>query len=132
MAAKAAPETVILSLHERLPNHLISPCQVTCVFQVESFSNYYALTMCVSGALMLTCQRCLEPFRQDYVHESTLALCKSDEVAIDLMSAYECIVIESDEFNLIDIVTDELNLFLPEKHETCHSWSLNAQKGLLK
>ena len=115
-ARQQSPETVTLHLSDRLPEHLGRPCTVTCTFHVEACSEYYLLSMDVRGTLGITCQRCLGDFQHDYAHQTTLAVCANDDVANDAMSLHECIVVKGSEVDLIEVVTDELNLFLPEKH----------------
>lgn len=115
-ARQKSSETVSLHLKERLPERLSSPCEVTCEFLVEACSDYYLLTTDVRGTFGVTCQRCLEDFQHEYAHQTTLAVCANDLVANDIMSTYDCMVAVDHQINLIDVVTDELNLFLPEKH----------------
>jgi uncharacterized protein len=109
-------QTVVLQLEKRLPDRLRAPCEVTCVFQAEAFSDYCLLTLTVSGEFTLTCQRCLGVFKQDYLNQTNLAVCVTDATANTLMADFECIVAVDNHIDLIEIVTDELNLWLPEKH----------------
>lgn len=107
---------VRVSIHDRLPVFVKSPCELACDFQVEAHRDYYLLTLDVQGMLELTCQRCLGDFQYDYHNQSKLAVCRSEEVAEKLMASYECIVSEEGEVDLVEIITDELHLYCPEKH----------------
>lgn len=115
-AKQTGSRTVVVCVQERKPERVSSSCELTCVFQVEACQDYYLLTLDVSGTLAITCQRCVADFQQDYTNQTKLAVCASDEIAERLMTSHECIVVKDYEVDLIDIVTDELHLFLPEKH----------------
>ena len=115
-AKQTGLRTVVMCVQERKPARVNSPCELTCVFQVEARHDYYLLTLDVSGTLDITCQRCLAAFQQEYTNRTELAVCANDDVAEKLMASYECIVVKDYQVDLIDIVTDELHLFLPEKH----------------
>jgi uncharacterized protein len=112
-----AVQTVKLLLQERLPDRIHSPCELTCRFQVVAYDNYYVVTLEVLGRLTIICQRCLKAFDQNYHNKTQLAVCLNESLAESLMEEYECIVVDEHELNLIEIVTDELYLFAPEKHE---------------
>lgn len=115
-AKQAGSQTVVVRIQERKPERISSPCELTCIFQVEACTDYYLLTLSVSGTLEIACQRCLGDFKHEYKNQTRLAICGSDVVANDLMASFECIVVNNYQIDLIDIVTDELYLFLPEKH----------------
>ena len=115
-ARQQSAETVSLNLHARLPERLGVPCDVTCTFDVQACADYYLLTTDVQGLLGITCQRCLGDFQHAYAHQTTLAICANEHVANDVMSTYDCMVAVDHQIDLIEVITDELNLFLPEKH----------------
>lgn len=115
-ARQQSPETVVLHIKDRLPEHLALPCTLTCTFHVDACSDYYLLTTDVRGTVGVTCQRCLGDFQHDYSHQTQLAVCANDAIANDAMSQHECMVAEGSQVDLIEVVTDELNLFMPEKH----------------
>lgn len=104
-------------LSDRLPVYVQSPCELQCDLQVEAHKNYYLLMMKVQGTLLLTCQRCLGDFSYHYENETKLIVCPSDAIAEQYMDLFECIVSSDGEVDLIDILTDDLYLFCPEKHE---------------
>lgn len=108
---------VTLNLSDRLPMFISPPCELTCEFQVESQRSYYIIKLNVHGVLSLICQRCLNDFKYEYHNQSNMAVCQTEEDAERLMNSYECIVSLSSEVDLVDIITDELHLFCPEKHE---------------
>lgn len=117
-AKKSEPATLVLQLSERLPLHVQSPCALTCIVQVTRVAPHYLLKLHVTGALVITCQRCLSSFQQDYVSQVTLAVCDSEDMAEQLKGDHECVLSHQDLVNLQDIVTDELYLSSPEKHLT--------------
>lgn len=120
LKTQAKQEQVVcetFTLTERLPARVQGPCELTCELQVEARSDYYLCTLNVNGIITVICQRCLGTFTYSYNNQSKLAVCHNDEIAETLMADYECIVVKHNEIDLIDIVTDELHLFLPEKHE---------------
>lgn len=115
-ARQVSSQTVVIQIQERKPERVNLPCELTCVFQVATGSDHYLLTMEVSGKLEITCQRCLAGFQQEYFNKTQLAICASEEIAERLMASYECIVVKNNQVDLVDLITDELHLFLPEKH----------------
>ena len=115
-AKRERPEHVVVRIHDRLPGFVHSPCELTCDFHVEGHRDYYRMLLEVQGTLKLACQRCLDDFQCHYHHHSELAVCRSDDMAEKIMASYECIVSETDEVDLIEIITDELHLYCPEKH----------------
>lgn len=115
-AKQAGSQTVVVRVQERKPERVSSPCEVTCVFSVEACSDYYLLTLDVNATLEIVCQRCLGAFKHEHTNQTKLAVCANDEVAETLMTSFECIVVNHPQVDLIDIVADELHLFLPEKH----------------
>jgi len=84
--------------------------------------------------LHITCQRCLSTVHYPYQQTTELALCFNEERANQLMSTYDSIVVENDELNLDDLLTDELHLFAPEiPHElsVCHIKNLSVLKNVV-
>ncbi len=120
LAKQAEPSQMTLTLSERLPSFIHAPCLMACEFQVDKRSNYYHLSLSVHGKATVICQRCLAEFEYEYDQESQLALCLDDQVAEKMMSSMDCIVHPEDDLDLVSIVTDELHLFCPEKHEDPH------------
>ena len=116
-AKQSGFQHAVLNLHERLPERIASPCALSCDFYVENCTNYFLITFKVSGTLDVICQRCLLAFPHEYHRETQLAICTTDALAETLMEHYECIVAQDNEINLTDILTDELYLYSPEKHE---------------
>lgn len=113
--AKKEQQTLSIEIDKRLPNHLSSPCVINCQFIVKSFKDYYLVELKSESTLSVTCQRCLGEFSHSYSNQTELAVCDSDETAERLMSQYECIV-STEEIDLQELLTDELNLYLPEFH----------------
>ena len=115
-AAKDGPQTTRVTLKERLPAHINSPCEINCQFEAKLVDNYYLLSLNVESALSLVCQRCLNEFSQHYANQTTLAICSSDEVAEKLMQSYECLVSQNNQIDLSELLSDELYLYGPEFH----------------
>jgi len=109
-------QSVQVVISTRLPTHIQSPCNLTCRYDVKRADNYFLLTMAVSGELIITCQRCLQDFNYAYSNELDLAICPSDEVAEKLMSSYECVVAQSNQVDLSELICDELYLYAPQFH----------------
>lgn len=116
-AQQSELQHVVIELQERLPKHIHAPSSLTCAYHAINYKNYYLLRLEVAGVLKVTCQRCLQAFQYDYCNQIMLAACKSDGIAETLMEEFECLVIDDNEIDLIEILTDELHLFSREKHE---------------
>ncbi|HEY4316220.1 MAG TPA: YceD family protein [Herbaspirillum sp.] len=86
---------------------------------------YPQLTLKVSGAINLLCQRCLTPMPVAIDSESVLVLAKdearADEIEAQLEDDEIDVVPVPEELNLRDLVEDEALLSLPfaPKHEVC-------------
>jgi uncharacterized protein len=115
-AAHSASQQVSITVSERLPYHIVSDCTLNCDYFVRAFADYYVLTLEVSGIIPIHCLRCLEVFKYNYSNHTELALCRDEAMAENLMESYECIVCNQDEADLACILTDELHLYVPEKH----------------
>lgn len=116
-AVKAEPEKICVEITERLPANIEGPCVVNCDFSVQDLTDYFLLTLRVNSKLTIICQRCLHEFSHSYSNQTVLAVCHSDELAVKLMSNYECIVAKDKQVDLIELITDELYLYSPENHQ---------------
>lgn len=116
-AKQASEQRIAVLLHDRLPSKVSSPVELMCVFKVEAGSDHYLFCYVVSGCVEMTCQRCLGAFQYDYTNHTSLAVCSREDRAEALMAYMDCIVAHDNQISLVDILTDELHLFLPEKHE---------------
>jgi len=117
LVKQAGKQHVVVNIEERLPKHIQSLGALTCDYQVEAGKNYYLLTMSVNGELTIICQRCLGVFRHDYANTTQLAVCADDATAETLMGQYESTVASNYQIDLIEVLTDDLYLLTPEKHQ---------------
>ena len=108
-----------LTLSERLPHQVHSPCTIHCTWDLEQVKNVYKLHLKLNAELTLICQRCLEPFTYLFEHENTLAMCKNEPTLERLMADYDCVHLTDTFLDFTDILTDELHLYAPEKHPIC-------------
>ncbi|STX28972.1 metal-binding, possibly nucleic acid-binding protein [Legionella beliardensis] len=115
-AKTAEPESVQLELTERMPSRVAPPCLLSCSYAAKAMTNYFLLTLNVSGDITIECQRCLTQFLYNYNNSTTLAICDNDAQAEKLMDEYECIVTKNSLVNLVELITDELHLCSPEYH----------------
>jgi uncharacterized protein len=126
-AKQITPKDLTITLNNRLPSWVQSPCQINCTIKITSCGNFYLLNLTMDAVLHITCQRCLSTVHSPFHHTTELALCFNEEKANDLMTMYDTVVVESDELNLDDLLTDELHLFAPEiphEIEVCHIESI--------
>jgi uncharacterized protein len=72
-----------------------------------------ACEMDVEAALMLTCQRCLEPFEQPLHSATKLAFVSSEEEAGRVPEGFEAVPAPNARVDLSELVEDELLLSLP-------------------
>lgn len=105
-----------IKLSERLPFFIVSDCVLECDYSVQTYPDYFLLTLDVSGTIPTQCQRCLDVFESDYSNYTELAICRDEKTAENLMEDYECIVNAQKEIDLVTVITDELYLYAPEKH----------------
>ena len=116
LSMQSDPQHVNLVVEERLPKRLDSPCKLSCEFYARQESNYYILHVKTRGMVDIVCQRCLQVFPYPFQHQATIAVCPDEATAERLMNQYECIVAENGQINILEVLTDDLYLFLPEKH----------------
>lgn len=116
IAAQRSLKTIQVELSARLPDNIEHACVLDCEFQIQSYDNYYLLELATKGDIVITCQRCMHEFTHHYSNQTTLAICDSDELAEQLMNEYECISSINGEIDLNEVLTDELYLFVPDKH----------------
>jgi uncharacterized protein len=119
LAKLANPLSLDIEIHERLPGFIPEPCKLRCEIAVQPAREHFILRLKTTGPVVVSCQRCLESFVHYYDHKTELAICSSEEIATQMMSTIDCTVQADDELDLLAIVTDNLHLFIPEKHEDC-------------
>ena len=108
---------IVVELNTRLPTFVNSPVVLTCELNVCANKGFYLLDMRVCGLIQITCQRCLEDFACDYSNNTQIAVCATNERALELMADYECIVAKDFQVDLNEILTDDMHLYCPERHE---------------
>lgn len=108
---------VLLEIKHRLPFNLKKVSDVECIYTIKRCRDYYLLELEVSANTEIECQRCLQDFTHHYNNKSNIAVCKSEEVAEKVLTEHESLVSANNEVDLTEIVTDDLHLFCPEKHE---------------
>ncbi len=64
--------------------------------------------------LQLPCRRCLSPMAQHVESEFLLGMVTSDDLAAELPSTHEPVLVENEQLNLLTVVEDELILSLPQ------------------
>ncbi len=101
----------------------------------SSSQGHPQLTMDVSGAVRLTCQRCLRPFDFGIQSESVLILAQ-DEASADELDALLVdeeveVIVGSRICNFLDLIEDEALLALPlsPRHEVCPDPILSERAG---
>ncbi|KTD34201.1 metal-binding protein [Legionella moravica] len=122
--AKQGQHIQILTLTDRLPAFISGPCQLTVTYSIEAKDDYYLIHMQTTGDLVVICQRCLCEFPSHYNNQTTLAVCRSDERAEQILEFYESIVSSNWQVDLLELVVDELHLYAPQFHpeiEDCGS-----------
>jgi uncharacterized protein len=80
------------------------------------------LHLTVDTSLPLTCQRCMGPVDIEVVVNRSFRFVQSEQAALEQdEDAEEDILVFSPEFNLLDLIEDEVLLALPvvARHETC-------------
>ncbi len=114
--AKQGKQTKVIKIEERLPSFIISPCQLNVTYFTEAEDDFYLLHLNVVGNLNVICQRCTQQFCIPYKNETTIAVCRSDERAEQVLEQYECIVSSNWHVDLNELITDELHLYAPQFH----------------
>ncbi len=102
-------------------------------------SGHLQLTLKISGAVQLRCQRCLTSFEFPIESESALVLAADEKSADELEELLDDdrvdVIVGSREFDIVQLIEDEALLALPlaPKHELCpDNAALDALKGAKK
>lgn len=123
--AAAVEQHAIAQIETRLPRHVEHVAPVDCDYRVVQKDDYYILDMETAAVVDVCCQRCLEPFQYSYHHQQTIACCLNEATAHRLMKLYDCIVVPDGIVDLIEVITDDIHLNVPEMHAdvslTCSS-----------
>lgn len=122
-AKQDGPGHADIHITARLPMYVRAPGQISCLYHVNNMDDYYLLMLDSTGDLTVVCQRCNQPFTYHYRHQTELAICDSDRMAEQLLAQMEAVVIKQFKIDLVEIITDDLHLFVPEKHDDinlCH------------
>jgi uncharacterized protein len=115
----AAMERLAEAAHDKVGN-------ISWVVQggIDRF-DYPQLSLHVTGAVNLLCQRCLTPLRFEIDSQALLVLAKdearADEIEAQLADDAIDVIVTSNELNLNDLIEDEALLSLPfaPKHDVC-------------
>ncbi|WP_058535300.1 YceD family protein [Legionella saoudiensis] len=113
---KQGQQSKTVTLSERLPRFVATPCVLNASYHVETKEDFYLIHLHVNGELKLQCQRCLDEFSYPYDNSTIIAACRTDERAEELLEHYECVVAPNLQVSLDDLIIDELHLYAPQFH----------------
>ncbi len=113
---RAEPESMLLNIQERLPVNMLKPSTLACEYHIEQIQDYWTLQLKIRGNLTLSCQRCVDEFEHAFEHKNVLTIVKREEDAEKMSQDHEIIVADHQTINIVDVITDELHLFVPEHH----------------
>lgn len=129
---KQETQNKTVTLSDRLPHYLSSPCEVTARYQAKIKDDFYLLELHVSGALTVTCQRCMEDYDLAYDNMTQLAVCRTDERAEQLLEHFECVVSKNGSIELEELIIDELHLYVPHFHPEISDCSSEVNQFLTR
>ena len=105
-----------IEIEQRLPSHVSDKAVIECNYSINRIDDYFLLSLKLNSNLKLICQRCLGTFKYSYSKETELAISSNEKTLERLMDTYDCIAAPNLTFELKDILTDELYLYVPEFH----------------
>lgn len=114
--AKQGQHVQNITVTERVPYFIVGPCELTATYSVEAEDDFYLIHLHTAGELTIICQRCLQEFVHPYENKTIIAVCRSDERAEQVLEFYECIVSSNWQVDLIELIIDELHLYVPQFH----------------
>ncbi|MCA0403558.1 MAG: hypothetical protein LCH30_07125 [Proteobacteria bacterium] len=109
-------QTAVFEIKSRLPSHVKDKAVIHCDFSFSKIDDYFLLDLSIKASLDLICQRCLADFKLDHTNQTQLAISDKEKVLERLMENYDCITAPNLIIDLVDILTDELYLYVPEFH----------------
>lgn len=114
--AKQGQQNQTLVVSERLPDFLNGPCHLNVSYSIEAEDDFYLVHLRVKGELTVICQRCAQEFANAYDNQTTLAVCRNDERAEQVLEQYETVVASNWQVDLMELIIDELHLYAPQFH----------------
>ena len=118
-------------IDERLPHFIAAPVELTCRYEVKQMNRILLLRLMQRGFIKTECQRCLATFEHDFVLESEMAVCRSEEIASAYQETYDVIVAADDQIELKDLLIDNLYLFSASVHQHIELCDRNQIKLML-
>ncbi len=88
-------------------------CDVRLDFGIDAQGRRFIEGWLKSDA-RLACRRCLEPMPVNLESHFLLGMVTSDALAAELPSAYEPVLVENEQLDLLPVIEDELILSLPQ------------------
>lgn len=88
-------------------------CEVRLDFGIDAQGRRF-IDGWLKAGVDLACRRCLEPMPVTVESRFQLGIVTSDVVAAELPNAYEPVVVENEQLNLLAVLEDELILSLPQ------------------
>lgn len=116
LAARHEPQSFAIVLDDRLPQQLSSPCLLEGQIAASVEKDGYRITLSVQSALTVMCLRCLASYQMAYKRSAVLHAYFDERMATQRMGEEEVIVLDSTTLHLSDILTDDLHLFVPDRH----------------
>jgi uncharacterized protein len=114
--AKQGRQNQTLIVSDRLPAFLNGPCHLDLSYAIEAEDDFYLIHLSVKGQLSVVCQRCAQEFASSYDNQTTIAVCRTDERAEQILEQYESVVSANWQIDLMELVIDELHLYAPQFH----------------
>ena len=106
-----------LTIDERLPPQAGGASQVQCALNVTGNKHdFFLMNLSISGQMPINCMRCTNSFDWVFDEVFTIAVSDTEQKVEALMSDYESMISHNYHINLIDVITDSLNLTAPEIH----------------
>lgn len=127
---KSFGKTYQLQITERLPAQVLVPINLQFSYTVESYQDYYLISLSEDASLKLCCQRCGDLYDYHYQQSHQLAICRSEEIAESYQSKYDVVVCDDFIVDILPILTDNMHLFLPLNHEKVDYCNQNQLKLL--
>ncbi|WP_148254699.1 YceD family protein [Aidingimonas lacisalsi] len=88
-------------------------CQVRLDFSIDE-QGRRAIDGWLEADLRLLCRRCLQPMPVHVESRFLLGIVSGDDMAAQLPSTHEPVLVENEQLNLLDVIEDELILSLPQ------------------
>lgn len=114
---KESSGSSLVVLESNLPQHFIGPFKADCRYEISEKGSWVSFQYSFKSTIHFQCQRCMDNASALLDVSNTIAICFNEGDAERLMSDFEVVLSSNANIELESIISDELHLSAPIKHD---------------